>query len=310
MNLYHPARVVSALVIAAIFVAGCGGAPKLANRTSAELFAMGKEKFDKKKYFQSILIFQNLVYSHAGDPVVDTAQYYLGMSYYRNGEYQLATAEFNRLLVNYPSSPFAEESQFMRAASAYESAPKNFGLDQTELDPAMKQLDDFVTDHPESPLVASAREYILRGKTRLARKYYDAAIVYVRLESYKAAGIYFQRVVDDYIDTDYGPRATFMIAEDEFKLGHFDVARDKFTVFTKVFPKHPWVVKANQRVAEAAYRFGLAAFDAGDFDRARERFQAFVSDFPDHPRNKKAQAYLARLKDLSGDKSQAGKADS
>jgi outer membrane assembly lipoprotein YfiO len=310
VSLINPPKVASAVIIAALFLAGCGGTPKLANRTSAELFTMGKEKFDKKKYFQSIAIFQNLVYSHAGEPVVDTAQYYLGMSYYRNGEYQLATAEFNRLLVNYPLSPFAEESQFMRAVSAFEGAPKSYGLDQTELEPAMRQLEDFATDHPESPFVPAAKDHLLRGKTRLARKYYDAATVYVRLESYQAASIYFQRVVDDYIDTEYGPMATYSIAEDEFDLGHYDVARDKFTIFTKVFPQHPWVVKARQRVAEAAYRFGVAAFESGDYDRARERFQSFVSDFPDNPRSKNAQTYLARLKDLSGGKPQTGKADS
>ena len=299
-----------AVAAAAILLTGCGGAPNLANRTSSELFSMGKEKFDKKKYYQSIQIFQNLVYSHAGDPIVDTAQYYLGMSYFKNDEFQLASAEFNRLIINYPSSPFVEEAQFLRAASTFESAPKSFGLDQTELDPAMKQLEDFVSDHPESPLVSSAKEYLLRGKTRLARKFYDAAIVYVRLDAFQSATIYFQRVVDDYIDTDYGPKATFMIAEDEFGLGHFDAARDKFAIFMKVFPQHPWVAKARQRVAEAAYRYGVAAFESGDYDGARERFQSFVSDFPDHHRTKSAQAYLAKLKDLSGGSAQAGKADS
>jgi len=198
----------------------------------------------------------------------------------------------------------------MRAVSAFEAAPKSHGLDQTDLEPAMRQLEDFTTDHPESPLVPTAKDRLLQGKTRLARKYFDAATVYVRLESYQAASIYFQRVIDDYIDTEYGPKATYMIAEGEFKQGHFDVARDKFTIFTRVFPQHPWVVKARQRAAEAAYQSGVAAFESGDHDRARERFQSFVSDFPDNPRVKNAQTYLARLKDLSGGKPQTGKAGS
>lgn len=310
MKFRIPGPAVSGLVLFALILSSCGAPPKLTNFSSAELYKMGKEKYDKKKYYRAIEIFQNLVYSHAGDPVVDTAQYYLGMSYYGNEEYQLAMAEFNRLLVNYPSSPFAVEAQFMRAASAYESAPKSSGLDQSELVPSLKQFEDFVTDFPESDLIPQAKEYLLKGRTRLARKTYESGIVYYRLETFDAANIYFQKVVDDYFETEYAPKATYMLAEGEFRMKHFDVARDKFAGFAKVFPKHPWVAKAQRRSAEAAFRFGLSAYELREYDKARERFETFKKTFPDDKLVKSADAYLAKLKDLPVAQPQSEKADS
>lgn len=300
----------SLILAAAVGVGGCGGPQKTGNMTAGELYKLAKEKYDKKKFYRAIELFQSLVYSHAGDPVVDTAQYYLGMSYFGNDEYQLAAAEFNRLLINYPASAFIEHAQFMRAVATFESAPRHFGLDQTELVPALQHLQDFITDHPESPYVADAKALLLKGRTRNARKMYEAAVVYFRTESYQAGNIYFQKVVDDYLDTEYAPLSLFMIADGEYRLKHFDVARDKFEGFVRVFPKHPWVDKAKQRAAESAFRFGVSAFEARQFDKAKERFDNFKTGYPSDSRIKEADSYLARMREMPVEQSQAGKADS
>ena len=278
--------------------------------TAGELFKLAKVKYDQKKYYRSIELFQNIVYSHAGDPIVDTAQYYLGMSYFGNKEHQLASAEFNRLLINYPASAFAEHAQFMRAASTFESAPKHFGLDQSELNPALQHLQDFVTDHPESPYIADAKALLLAGRTRNARKMYEAAVVYSNTESYKAANIYYQKVVDEYLDTEYAPFAVFMIADGEMRMKHFEVARDKFEGFMRVFPKHIWIGKAKERAAESAFNNCLSAFEAHQYDKAKECFESFKIVYPTDKRIKEADIYLVKIKEMPVGQPQSGKADS
>lgn len=264
--------------------------------SASQLYTMARDKYDHKKYYRAIELFQTLVYSHAGESIVDTAQYYLGMSYFGNEEYQLASAEFSRLLVNYPSSAFAEHAQFMKAASTYQSAPKHFGLDQTDLKPAIEQLQDFITDRPESPYLADAKALLLQGRTRLARKLYQSAIVYFRVESYPAANIYLQKVVDDYLDTEFAPKSLYMIAEGEYRMKHYDVAREKFDGFTKVFPKHEWLDKAKRRAADAAFKGSVATFDAGDLTKAAQLFQSFKEGYPADDRVKEADDYIAKTK--------------
>lgn len=287
---------------------GCGGPPKTNNMPAGQLYTLAKDKYDHKKYYRSIELFQTLVYAHAGESIVDTAQYYLGMSYFGNGEYQLAAAEFSRLLVNYPSSPFAEHSQFMKAASTYQSAPKHFGLDQTELKPAIEQLQEFISDHPESPYLADAKALLLQGRTRLARKLYQSAIVYFRVESYPAANIYLQRVVDDYLDTEFAPKSLYMIAEGEYRMKHFDVAREKFDGFAKVFPKHEWLDKAKRRAADAAFKSSVASFDSGDMTKAAQLFQSFKDGYPNDDRVKEADNYIAKTKDKPVEPNNTGNA--
>lgn len=289
---------------------GCGGPPKTANMSSGQLYTLAKDKYDHKKYYRAIELFQTLVYSHAGEAIVDTAQYYLAMSYFGNEEYQLATAEFSRLLMNYPSSGFAEHAQFMKAAATFQSAPKHFGLDQTELKPAIEQLQDFITDHPESPYLADAKALMLKARTRLSRKLYQSAIVYFRVESYKAANIYLQKVVDDYLDTEFAPKSLFMIAEGELRMGHYDIAREKFEGFTKVFPKHEWLEKAKRRAADAAFKGSVASFDAGDMTKAAELFQSFKDGYPGDNRIKDADDYIAKTKDKPVEPNKTGTAGS
>ena len=77
-------------------IAGCGGRVALSNQTAGQLYQAGKEKYDRKKYLSAIEYFQAVVYNHPGESVVDTAQYFLAMSYFGDKNYELSRVEFNR----------------------------------------------------------------------------------------------------------------------------------------------------------------------------------------------------------------------
>ncbi len=293
-------RTVYILISAAILavVIGCSTPKTLTNLPSDELFKQGKEKYEKKKYLSAIEMFQAIIYNFPGKSIVDTAQYYLALSYYANKEYPVAAVEFNRLLTNYPASVYAAQSQFMKAVCAFQSAPSSPGLDQTELLDAIKQLEDFIVDRPESELVPDAQKYLLAAQTRMAEKYYRAGVVYDRINAPSAAVVYFQKVIDDYTNTKYGPMATFQIAQSEYKLKHYDIARDKFEAFQKAFPKSELVPKASEMAACAAFKSGELAYDKSDWPTAKARFEAFKKDFPNDKRVKKAEKYLASMPQL------------
>ncbi len=299
-----------ALLGITLLVAGCGGSKSLGTRTAQQLFEMGKEKYDKKKYFKAVELFQSVVYNYPGESIVDTAQYYLGLSYFGNEEYELAATEFNRLITNYPSSAYFQHAIFMKAVSFYQSTPRHYGLDQTELQDAIKQFEDFIIDFPESELMPDVRKYLLVARSRMARKYYESGIVYSRMRAFESAKIYFQKVIDDYTDTDYGSKASYQYAEMEFKLGRFDQARKKFQDFRTVFPKHEWSDKAAFRVIEAAFRSGEAAFKNKDYTVAQQKLQAFQADYPNNGWTKKAEKYLDKIDQITRQASQTDETDS
>ncbi len=299
-----------ALVGSILLYLACGGPPKLSQLPPDELFELGKARYDDGKYLKAIEIFQNLVYSYPGEAIVDTAQYYLALSYFGNKDYQLAQVEFNRLILNYPSSAYAVHSQFMRAVCFFEGTPKHYGLDQTDLVTAIQQFEDFLVDHPESELVPDCRKYLLTARTRLARKYYQSGVVYVRINALSAAKTYFQKVVDDFTDTEYAARAGFQVAEVEYKLKNYGEARRRFVNFLTVFPNHEWSEKASRRVEESTFKNAEMAFEKGDFILARDQFELFKREYPESKRLKKLNKYLKQIEGMSLDESGAEQASS
>lgn len=274
---------------------GCGGEQTLGHLTKDELFALGKQKLDNKKHLAAIQAFQTLVYTYPGEPIVDTAQYYLALSYYGNKDYQLAEAEFNRLVVNYPASPYATQAQFMRAVAAYESTPGHFGLDQTDVEAAIKQFEEFIIDHPESELVADANKYLGVARERLAKKTYMSGLTYARMGASRSAKVYYQKVIDEYTSSEFAPLASFNYAQEEMHQHNFDEARRLFDNFTTVFGQHRLASEAKTKAIEAAFKSAVAAYEKKEYPAAAEKFTAFKRDFPSDERVKKADEYIARM---------------
>lgn len=302
------------LLILVIFVlclfAGCGKRLVLTNLSAHELFERGKQEYNKQNYLNSLEYFRTIVYNYPGESIIDTAQYYMGLAYFGAHEYELAQVEFNRLIVNYPSSVYFQHAVFMKAVSFFEGNPKHYGLDQTDLQKSIEQFEDFIIDYPESELIEQAKQYLLTARTRMARKFYNSALVYQRMGAYKSAEIYYQKVIDEYTDTEYAPPATFYIAEMAFKQGRYDEARKGFESFMVVFPEHELAKKAAERAPEAAFKSGRAAFDRGELNIAQERLRQFVDSYPEHGKVKQALQMLAKIGELAPVKTEGENANS
>lgn len=285
------------MVIISIIIMSCAGTVSLSNLSSAELFKLGKERYESKKYFKAVEVFQTIVYNYRGESIVDTAQYFLALSYFGAKEYELAQVEFNRLVLNYPSSSYFKHAIFMKAVSFFEATPSHYGLDQSDLVVAIKQFEDYIIDYPESELITDVNKYLLIARTRMAKKYYMNGVVYKRMGAYQAAIKYFQKVVDDYTDTKYASMATFGIAEMEYKQKNYDKAEKKFKDFIVVFHENKLTVKAKKLAMEAAFKQGEKEFKNGAFSSAKEKFEAFIKEYPEHKKSKKADKYLKKIKE-------------
>ncbi|MBD3332755.1 outer membrane protein assembly factor BamD [candidate division GN15 bacterium] len=265
---------VSLILLFSLFA--CVGPPDLSRHPARDLYDRGMDYYQRGKYQKAIEYLQTLTFNHPGDNMIDTAQYYLGLAYFSNDDYALAGAEFSRLISNFPASPYAPQAHLMRAVATFESAPRHFGLDQTELREAIQMFEDFLVDFPESEAVADARAYIKKGKERLARKMYTSGIVYMRVRDPRAAKIYFQKVIDEYLDTEYGALATYQLGEAEYIAQNWLEAHERFENFVLVFPEHEQVERAKARSCKSLYQWGRQALKAEDRGAARERFERYL----------------------------------
>ena len=227
--------------------------------------------------------------------VVDTAQYYLALSYFSDKEYELAQVEFNRLAVNYPASVYFENAIFMKAVCYYEGTPKHYGLDQSALTTAIRQFEDFIIDFPESDVVPDCQTYLLNARTRLAHKFYNSAETYRKMRTYKAAEVYYQKVVDEYTSTEYAPLATYGLAKVKYKMKDYQLAKEKFQDFTLVFQDHELAPKAAEFAEKSAFQSGEQAYEKNELEKAKELFESFKNDYPSSKKLKDVDKYLDKI---------------
>ena len=287
------------IIVALIaMVLGCGGSKSTGEMSAHELLDAGRIAYEKGKYLKAIELFQACLYNFPGRASVDTAQFYLALSYFGNDEYEVSQVEFNRLTLNYPASAYFEQALYMRAVCYFESAPDHHGLDQESAHTAIAQLEDFIVDFPESPVVGDAQKFLTTARTRLARKQYENGVVYSRMGAREAAIRYFQSVIDDYTDTDFAAKASYMLAEQQLALGQFDEAAQKYSDFQIVFPGHELVPKARYKAAEAAFKDAEVELRKENLESARAKLLKVQSDYPESKYSGKAADLLNEIAKL------------
>jgi len=234
------------LVFVAVMLSlwGCGQKPTPV-LSASDQFKFARNLYDKKKYLKAQQEFEKLIYTYPGNTVVDTAQYYLGMSHYGQEDYITAAGEFERLLQSYPLSAFADDAQYQIGMCHFEMSPK-YQLDQTETFQAIEAFQTFLNNFAASPLTGEAREKIRELEDKLARKKFMTGLLYLKLRDFSPAMVYFWAVRDDYPSTDWAIQSVYYTGEAEYHLKEYDRATEIFQNFLTGFPSHKLAPKAKQ----------------------------------------------------------------
>ncbi|OGC91889.1 MAG: hypothetical protein A2142_01505 [candidate division Zixibacteria bacterium RBG_16_48_11] len=177
-----------------------------------EQFELGRQKFEKKKYFQAVEELKLLVFNCPGASMIDTAQYFLAMSYFKQKDYPTAAGEFRKLLNSFPTSDFADDALFMLGLSDYQQSPPS-ELDQTYTLQALEHFQDFLDIYPGSALLPEVQKYLQAGLDKLAEKAFKNGRTYFRMKDYNASRIYLSEVLEKYPQSNWAAQAQFLIAE-------------------------------------------------------------------------------------------------
>lgn len=186
-------------------------------------FDRGTEFLEKKKYYRAQQDFKYVLLRGRHTELGDDAQFYLGEAYFLNEEYLLAINEYERLIRQMAYSPFAEKGRYRICQSYANKSPKYYH-DQEYTQKAIERLQEFIEDYPSSVFTDEAAETIRHLRSKLARKEYEAAILYTKLEEYEPAIAYLHELLDAYYDTQYADIARLKIVESHLKIGEIEKA--------------------------------------------------------------------------------------
>jgi outer membrane protein assembly factor BamD len=216
---------------------GCSSTPgKDINTDDPEqAFRIAKAKYDNKEYLDAIEDFSFIKVKFPGTNISDRVEYYLGDSYYYKKEYILSAYEFETMLKNYPLSPLISEARYKLGLCYYQLSPK-FPLDQDYTMYAISELQSFVDAYPGDKNVPDAESKLHELRNKLAYKDYWTAELYMKMDDYKSAAIYFNNVCENYIESDWAEAAMLGQAEALINAKKFSEAGIVLDKFYKLFP--------------------------------------------------------------------------
>lgn len=231
-------------------------------------------------YKKSMRLFQNGDYSEAvdgfetvfrlgrGTEYARDAQYYLAESHNNNGNYLLAASEYERYISLFPRSERREEVAFKEAYCYYKLSPR-YRLDQKYTNRALEKFNLFESRYPDSDRLQEIAKYEEELRNKLAHKIYNAADLYMRIDEYEAAAIYYGTTIDQYPETEWAEvalvdqiNAYVVYANNSVRARQeerYQKAVDSYEKYLQLFPQGEHRSLAEEYVDEA--RVGLAQLD-------------------------------------------------
>jgi outer membrane protein assembly factor BamD len=195
-------------IILITVAAACSSTVDTSKFSAEEHYNYALKLYNDTDYELALQEFQNFLLQYPGSTFNDDAQYYLGMTYFKRKQYLLGAYEFSKLIKNIAASPFVPDAQFLLAESYYMLAP-SYQLDQAYTKKAIEEYQAFIDFFPSNARVEEAEKKIVELNERLARKDYESAVIYEKMEYTKAAIKYYGSIADTYHDTKYGPVALY-----------------------------------------------------------------------------------------------------
>jgi outer membrane protein assembly factor BamD len=222
--------------------------------------------------------------------VKDTPQEQLkvGLDLYEAKEYKKAIREFEKLLKTYPRARQAPDAQFA-IGKCYE--------DQGALYRAFKEYQVVIDKYPFSELAAEIvrKQYdiglsLLEGKTGGLAAAFSAS-------EYNAVDV-FRTVIKNAPYGELAAPAQYKIGLYLLEKKLYQEARDEFEKVVNDYPDSEWAKAAKYQIAVTdAERSSGAAYDQKVTQAAVAEFNAFVEDYPDAQLSKEAKQKVFELRE-------------
>jgi outer membrane protein assembly factor BamD len=197
-------RITLIFAIVAIGIVSCSKFSKVQKSTDYEYkLRMAEKYYVAKKYNYSQQLYEELFPLMKGQPQFEDLFYkYAYCSYYLH-DYLQAENLFKQFVEVFPTSPKAEEMEFMRAFTYYKQSPKP-QLDQTNTQKTIGLMQTFINTHPGSAKNKEATEIIDKCRAKLEIKEFESAELYYNMGHYRAAAIAYTSLMNDFPDSQKG----------------------------------------------------------------------------------------------------------
>ncbi|MCC7429462.1 outer membrane protein assembly factor BamD [bacterium] len=236
------------LLVLSFSLFSCSGKAKKGSLTSQESFDLAFSYYKKGKYEKAIQEFTIVSLNFAGSNIADDAQFYLAECYFETKQYLLAESEYKRLTYDYPNSEFIDDAEYKVALSLYLLAPKNTGLDITDLEKAMVKFQEFLESYPQSSLVPEIEKKIRECRYKLSKKMFENGETYRKMGLYESALVYYDFVLKNYYDTELADDSQYRKGYSLLKDKKYAEAKKELEIFLEKYKNSVFTDEAKQKL--------------------------------------------------------------
>lgn len=211
----------------------------ISNLSVEDLYNRGVDALNQKRYAVAVAQFDLVEQNYPYSSWAVNAQLMQGYAQYLANHYTEAIGVLERFIQLHPAQRDISYAYYLRSLCYYEQIA-DISRDQKATQEAMGALQEVVNRFPESAYGRDARLKIDLANDHLAGHEMEIGRWYQRQRLYTAAIGRFQRVVDEYQNTNHVAEALHRLTEIYLTLGLRDQARRTAAVLGYNYPGSPW----------------------------------------------------------------------
>lgn len=226
-------KIISLVFFLAV-VSSCSNFNKIEkNRDAGYKLIKANEYYANKKYRNAQVLYEQLFPSLKGTKEFEDAYYKYAYCFLYQKQYTEAERNFKGYLEVFPNSPKAEEMDYMRAYCFFKQSPK-IELEQVNTLKSMNMMQTFINTHPGSARIKDATQIIDEGRAKLELKEARAAQLFYNLGQFRAGGIAFDNVLNNYPESVKGDHYKLMAVKSYYRFAKLSVEAKQPERFEKV----------------------------------------------------------------------------
>ena len=183
---------------------------------------MAEQYYANKDYEKAQQLYTDILPLFKGDPRFEDIYYKYAYTAYYQKDYINAENLFKMYSENFPNSTRVEDAEYMRCMAYYKQSPK-VDLDQTNTVKTIALMQAYINTHPDSKKVKDASDIIDECRKKLEAKEYKNAQLYYDLGFFKAAGVAFSVLMDDFPDSESGDTYAFSSIKSYYRYAEMSI---------------------------------------------------------------------------------------
>jgi outer membrane protein assembly factor BamD len=240
----HSWKMSAASTVMVIVVSACS-AQKQPN--GENYYVQATKEYNSHFYQPAIADYQKLIDEYPFSPYAEEAELNIGLAYYKQHDYAEAVGSLTDFQRMHPTSKHLDVASYYLAMAHYVQMGRP-DQDQTHTELALKQFQSIEQRFPESDFAALAHEQIEICRELLARHEYLIGDFYYDRANYKASESRMAELMALYPDTPIAPEALYHLARTLQKQGKKYSAAQAYTALKQSYPNTKYAYIADNEL--------------------------------------------------------------